>query len=279
MRIKLPVYVLFVIFLSSCHSGPNKNAHYNEIDMNKKSQDSMHFTIQPSQPSAGNAVNITLRPVDPSTDSTAKLEVQHEKKIHFIVVNEDLSYFRHLHPIEQPDGTYTLTHVFERGGNYLLYADFKPIGSDKQVSVEHVKVSGVAPGPVTYEVQSLQSHVDGYFITLEIPDSVIVSNKEQMFTAEIRDRNKILPPAELEDYLGEKAHMVIIGTTNKKYLHVHPMVMDNQLMLHTTFPEAGTYRCWLEFKKAGKVSIADFVMIVSAGQSSTSTKERNQHTH
>jgi len=277
MRIKLPVYVLFVIFFSSCHSGPNKNAHYNEIDMNKKRQDSMHFTVDPSQPAAGTAVNITLRPVDMSTDSTTRLEVQHEKKIHLIVVNEDLSYFRHLHPVEQADGSYTITHVFEKGGNYLLYADFKPVGSDKHVSVEQVKVSGVASGPVTYEKQSLQSHVDGYFVTLETNGSLVVSNKEEAFTAEIRDKNRILSPSELEDYLGEKAHMVIIGTTNKKYLHVHPMVMDNQLMLHTTFPEPGTYRCWLEFKKDGKVYVADFVIIVAPGKAGMPSVEDHQH--
>ena len=56
--------------------------------------------------------------------------------------------------------------------------------------------------------------------------------------------------------------MVIIGVSNKKYLHVHPMVMDNLLMLHTSFPEAGIYRAWLEFKKDGKLNLADFVIAI-----------------
>ena len=109
----------------------------------------------------------------------------------------------------------------------------------------------------------LQSRTNDYTVTLHMPDSSIASNKEFMFTAEISNGSKVISPDQLEDYLGEKGNMVIIGTTNKKDLHVHPMVMDNKLMMHTSFPEGGVYRAWLEFKKDEKVNVADFVIIVS----------------
>ena len=56
--------------------------------------------------------------------------------------------------------------------------------------------------------------------------------------------------------------MVIIGVSNQEYLHVYPMLMGNELMLHTSFPGAGLYRAWFEFKKDGKVNVADFVINV-----------------
>ena len=88
----------------------------------------------------------------------------------------------------------------------------------------------------------------------------VTSGKEQVFVPEIRDAGGIVTPDQLENYLGEKAHMVIIGISEKKYLHVHPMQMGNELMLHTSFPDPGLYRAWLEFKKDGKVNVADFVI-------------------
>lgn len=222
----------------------------------------MLFAINPAAPAEGVATQFILRPVKADVDSTISLEVQHEKKIHLIVVAEDLSSFRHLHPDEQPDGSYILTDTFPHGGNYILYADYKPAGLEKQVTMHTVQVTGKEEKAAVYNTQMPESKTNGYTVELKPADTFIVSNKEVMLTAEIRDAKGLITADKLENYLGEKAHMVIIGVSNKKYLHVHPMVMDNVLMLHTSFPEADIYRAWLEFKKDGKVNVADFVIIV-----------------
>jgi hypothetical protein len=186
----------------------------------------------------------------------------HEKKIHLIVVTADLSSFRHLHPIEQNDGTYSLSDTFPHGGNYILYADYTPAGSGNQVTMQTIKVNGKEEKSPVYKTQMLQSKTNGYTVELKPVKDSIVSNKEVMLTAEIRDAKGIIAPDKLENYLGQKGHMVIIGVNNKKYLHVHPMLMGNDMWLHTNFPEAGMYRAWLEFKKDGKVNVADFVINV-----------------
>ena len=67
------------------------------------------------------------------------LDVMHEKKIHLIVVSNDLSYFDHIHPDFQSSGSYDVkvlsksekyTSVagvnetrFENGGDYFMFAD------------------------------------------------------------------------------------------------------------------------------------------------------------
>ena len=66
----------------------------------------------------------------------------------------------------------------------------------------------------------------------------------------------------LDTYLGAKAHVVIINTETKEYLHVHPNVENGQLDLHTTFDKAGTYRAWIQVKSEGKVHTADYVLKV-----------------
>ena len=66
----------------------------------------------------------------------------------------------------------------------------------------------------------------------------------------------------LENYLGAKAHMVVIGVEEKQYLHVHPEVVNGKFDLHTTFEKAGVYRGWVQFQSNGKVHTADFVIVV-----------------
>ena len=53
----------------------------------------------------------------------APLDVVHEMKIHLLIVNEELTWFDHIHPGEQPDGTYVVTETFPGGGTYLLFTD------------------------------------------------------------------------------------------------------------------------------------------------------------
>ncbi|HEY6064013.1 MAG TPA: hypothetical protein VIV35_10420, partial [Chitinophagaceae bacterium] len=128
------------------------------------------------------------------------------------------------------------------------------------VTMQTINVSGREEKPVVYGSQILQCKTNGYTVRLKTANAAISSGKEQVLVAEITDDSGTVTPDELEDYLGEKAHMVIIAVAGKKYLHAHPMLMGNELMLHTTFSEAGIYRVWLEFKKDGKVNVADFVL-------------------
>jgi hypothetical protein len=249
-------------FFSSCHSNHSKNEKEEHIHTGSTSSSGydMQFVIDPAVPTGGLETKFTLRPVKAGTDSRVNLEIQHEKKIHFIIVTEDLSSFRHLHPVEQTDGSYTLNYLFPHGGNYILYADYKPAGAEKQVAMKTTKITGQEEKPAVYDSQMLVCKTNGYTVTLKTANTAINSGKEQVLVAEIADTNGTLTPDQLENYLGEKAHMVIIGISGKKFLHVHPMVMGNELMLHTTFSEPGMYRAWLEFKKDGKVNLADFVI-------------------
>ena len=69
----------------------------------------------------------------------------------------------------------------------------------------------------------------------------------------------------LEDYLGAKAHMVVVSLADKKYLHVHPSVESGKFDLHTTFDKPGVYRGWIQYQSKGKVYTSDFVMNVAEG--------------
>src|SRR5689334_5828473 len=69
----------------------------------------------------GLPVTITLRVVDPKTGKTTQsFQTVHEKLIHLFLVSENLEFFAHDHPVEQPDGCFTLTTTLPYGGMYRL---------------------------------------------------------------------------------------------------------------------------------------------------------------
>src|SRR5262249_52911328 len=61
------------------------------------------------------------------------LIVTHEHLLHLIVVSADLSFFDHVHPVLQPDGSFVLDYEFPGPGRYLLFADVTPRGDRNQV--------------------------------------------------------------------------------------------------------------------------------------------------
>ena len=68
-------------------------------------------------------------------------------------------------------------------------------------------------------------------------------------------------PARLQDYLGAKGHLVALRQGDLAYLHVHPDA--DSLKFMATFPTAGAYRLFLQFKVDGAVYTAAFTQEVS----------------
>src|SRR5262249_19162108 len=69
-------------------------------------------------------------------------------------------------------------------------------------------------------------------------------------------------PVDLQDYLGAKGHLVALRQGDLAFLHVHPD--ENRLKFMATFPTAGTYRLFLQFKTAdGRLHTAAFTQQVT----------------
>src|SRR5690606_29262087 len=52
--------------------------------------------------------------------------VEHEKRMHLIVVGRDTAGYRHLHPEMDADGLWTVRTEFDTPGPYRMFADFAP---------------------------------------------------------------------------------------------------------------------------------------------------------
>ena len=68
----------------------------------------------------------TLRfTIDGADGPVRDFEVEHEKRMHLIVVRRDGTGFQHLHPTLAPDGTWSTPLTLPDAGAYRVFADFK----------------------------------------------------------------------------------------------------------------------------------------------------------
>jgi hypothetical protein len=241
----------------------------------------MRFSADPDRPKPNENVSLVLTPVSKEQpQARIDLEVEHTKKIHLIIVNDDLSWFDHIHPAELTDGTYRVLEKFPAPGAYTLFADYKPTGGEHKVDRFNLEVSGDAPAAKAYEADRLTSDAgDGFTAVLTPEGGQFLTGQPSHLEGKILKNGKELDVNTLEDYLGTKAHMVVIGLTDKNYLHVHPGVEGSTFDLHTTFENPGIYRGWLQFQSANKIYTSDFVFRVHQAEASAAPVKDGANGH
>jgi Heavy metal binding domain len=243
----------------------------------------MTFQIKPVDLEAGKAGTLSFKPeIEGVENASVPLDLHHEKKIHLIAVSKDLAWFEHIHPEYQADGSYQINVLaagqnftngrgknettFERGGDYVLFADYMPTGAPGQLQRIPVSIGGTPYKPVVFLKEKWTSTVGGYSISLKPGSGKFVTNNTLHIEGVISKAGKIVPAESFENYLGAKAHVVMIGIGAENYMHVHPEVAEGKLDLHATFEKAGIYRGWLQFQTDGKLHTADFVIDVKEGK-------------
>jgi hypothetical protein len=255
----------------------------------------MDFKAIPSV-EAGKPTVLSFTPkIKENEGEMVPLDLQHDKKLHLIVVSKDLSYFDHIHPEFQANGSYDISVLakgqsytnsqftnetkFEQGGDYVLFADYLPSGATHQLERIELNVAGTPYQPKQFKAAKTVSNVDGYEISL-IPEGGRFLSKGTMHISGIVKKNgKEIPADQFENYLAAKAHVVMISEDTKDYLHVHPEVVDGRLDLHTEFGKTGIFRGWLQFQTDGKVHTADFVVKVEEGSAPKSEHGTAEHKH
>lgn len=212
-------------------------------------------------------------------DKNVALDIVHEKKIHLLIVNEELTWFDHIHPEAQKNGNYTVTETFPYSGKYLLYTDFKASNSTTTVNKQEIDVAGnVAANPANTKNKWV-SKVDDYKVTL-VNGNDFKTNRAQHFDIFIEKDGKFITAKDLQPYLGAVAHVIVIGKTDKDFLHVHP-TSNEKYPIHgeTRFEKDGVYRMWVEFQINGIVHKADFTVDVADGNEIIESENHNQSGH
>ena len=311
------IFAIFAVFLAACsntatsRTGENSNAAVitnsatteadttNDVERAFK----IDFKSEPGTINAGQPSTLAFTVKDKQGAVVKDLQIVHEKPMHLLVVSKDLAEFYHIHPEQSADGAYRVEHTFPNGGEYKLYADFTPKEATQVVEQIDVKVAGAerAKVPLLPDAK-FEKAVNGLRVVMK-PDGEIKGGQELMLNFAAFDAKSNKPATDLQNYLGELAHFVIISEDMKDFVHAHPMSkgehsgesgkmdMDgktddhnadghkhstmegvttkpsaSEVAAHTAFPRSGKYKVWAQFQRGGQVITVPFVVNVGGSQ-------------
>ncbi len=264
------------------------------------------FKTNPAEVEADKNTDLLFTVKNSKGETVRDLQIVHEKPMHLLVVSEDLDEFYHLHPEVQSDGVYKTSFAFPNGGKFKLYTDFTPLDSSQIVQNFSLQVSGNERAAKELKPdEKFEKTVDNLRVVLK-PDGDLISNKEMMLDFQVFDAQTNKPVTDLENYLGAKAHFVVISQDLQEFVHAHPLSSDNVkgsehahvsmseemsdkpardtaeghqhdeklagqnaesiVSAHVTFPEPAVYKIFAQFQRGGKVITVPFVAAVKKGE-------------
>ena len=268
-----------------------------KVDSMKDSQVKMHsdkysltMTTEPKNINTGEEVTLNFSLTNNETKQTIKdLEIVHEKILHLIIVSKNLAYFDHIHPDMNVDGSLSVKTKFNKGGDYVLFADLTPKG-EKKSQVFDIPLNVAGEPVVKIPLSSRNTfETEGFNTVMTTDPADLSANKSTEIVVKITKNGKDV--TNLKNYLGALGHMVVISEDASMYLHVHPMEAEEKndghkheekkemedmkmdsdkitnggpyVVFHTNFPKPGIYKVFAQFNPGGKLITTNFVVNVN----------------
>ena len=204
--------------------------------------DGLRLSLASTSLPRGSATTLRFT-IDGADGPVRDFAVEHEKRMHLIVVRRDGTGFQHLHPTMAPDGTWSTPITLPDAGAYRVFADFKR-GENETLAAD-LTVDGDADYRALPEQTDVDT-TDGYAVEIDEHDG-------KLSFAITRDGK----PVETEPYLGAGGHLVALREGDLAYLHVHP-VDGGGVEFETELDPDSRYRLYLQFKHEGQVHTAEF---------------------
>jgi hypothetical protein len=210
----------------------------------------LRLEVDRSRLAAGRRERVAFRIIDADADAVRDFDVEHDRRMHLIVVRRDLTGFQHLHPEMAADGTWSTPLRLDEPGSYRVFADFKAGGASRTLGAD--------------------LHVAGRFEARELPhpaDRVAAGDGYEVELAADGDQLRFTVHADgrriddIEPYLGARGHLVALREGDLAFLHVHPESQASEgsdIRFRVDYPSAGRYRLFLQFKHDGRVRTAAF---------------------
>ncbi|MET8003430.1 hypothetical protein [Nonomuraea glycinis] len=228
-------------------------------------------TVKPGEPE-----DFRFTVTGPDGKPVTDYQVEHDKKLHFIVVSRDLDSFQHLHPEEEGGGVWSVKLELPAAGTYRAFADFVPAGGSGLTLGTDLLVAGDY-APKALPQSSRTASVDGYQVTL---DGDLDPGQASKLTLKVSKDGKLV--TDLQPYLGAYGHLVALRARDLAYLHVHPdgepgdgkTKAGPEIVFYAEVPSDGDYRLFLDFQHEGEVRTADFTL--GTGQTATAAPTSTQ---
>jgi hypothetical protein len=255
------------------------------------------FRTEPAAVVAGEKVTLFFKFVQPGTGLVVRdFEIVHTKLLHLFVISQDMEYFAHIHPVMRDDGTWTIETILPKAGYYQLLCDFMPKGGSGQFLCVPLVTANLA---VDLAADSARLTPDTVFsksvaditAALAFDPAQPASGQYVHLTFALTDSATGRPVTDLQTYLGQFSHMLLMSEDMRSYVHSHPinLVVEQEDPAETpeyiiapdadlaairggprvTFdalmPKAGRFRAWAQFQRHDQVRTVPFTFTVSQG--------------
>ncbi|MFZ3590215.1 hypothetical protein ACOI1C_13320 [Bacillus sp. DJP31] len=211
---------------------------------------SSNSTVNVQFEATSTEMNISLKDQE---GNPVELQVNHEKLLHLIVVDEHLDQYFHLHPEEVEPGEFVMVKSLEEG-TYKAFIDIKPRDLSYSVDPQTFTIGeeGESHGHTSLKTDTeLSKTVNG--VKVEFNPTSLKANEEITLSF-------VFPNGEnLQPYLGAMGHVVILDEMGEKFVHVHPANEDETKFI-TEFAESGIFKLWAEFQIDGEVYTYPFTV-------------------
>ena len=240
-------------------------------DDTEHTEDEMALQLDRTSLPRDETAELRFTVLDEDGEAVRDFEVAHTKRLHLIVVRDDLTGFQHLHPEMDEAGRWSTPIAIPDPGSYRVFAEFSSGGESTTLAAD-LGVEGepdVRPLPVA---SSTADAGDGYEVSLEGGEAA-ANRRSQLSFSVTRDGE----PVEVEPYLGADGHLVALREGDLAYLHTHPIgdggghghahghdqAGGEAIGFTTEYPSPGRYRLFLQFKHEGEVRTAAFTREVA----------------
>lgn len=210
------------------------------------------YALQPEADTLplGRTTDLRFRIVGPDGAAVTGFDVEHERRMHLIVVRRDLTGYQHLHPVLDASGTWSVRLRLPEAGVYRAYADFSAGGRAMTLATDLFVAGAFAPVPLPAP-RPADETAEGYRAVLQSHDAVAGATAELTYTLS-RDGRRL---DGVQPYLGADGHLVALREGDLAFLHVHPEESDapGVIRFGASLPSAGSYRLFLQFRHDGRV--------------------------
>lgn len=214
-----------------------------------------------------------------------QLQIEHEKLMHVIGVRSDMNEFFHIHPefLADNPAIFNVEHTFQKPGLYKIWSEVKKDGVNYSFGHPEVNINGAGLKEENKVSFSRNIIIGNYQVSVETSDTV-VKGREVDISFDIHSLTGM--EIEVEQYLGADMHLSIIRDDRKQFMHVHPeghshsqvpglisvalahggtedepagatdehqtsSSGDQVISFKVTFPEAGLYKAFAQFRPKG----------------------------
>lgn len=256
----------------------------------------LRVRTEPAAVRAGEKVTLFFTFLHPQTGEVVKnFEVVHTKLFHLFVISQDMEYFDHIHPVMAEDGTWSIDTRLPKAGYYKLLCDFMPRGGSGQflaAPLVTADFAGDLAGDSAHLVPDrvFSRTVGSLDAALTFAPAHPTQGQYVHLTFNLRDAQSGRPVTDLQTYLGQFSHLLLLSEDMATYVHSHPinLVVEQEdavapeyiiapdadlaairggptVTFDALMPEPGRFRAWAQFQRHNQVLTLPFTFTVLPG--------------